>query len=104
MALGYEGSLYILAFDHRGSFQKKMFGIEGDPTERVYTCADTGSAVHGLHRVALAHLLAGEKRKRIMPVLVGHARAIRRHRRFQLPCRLIPRPAVAVPPQDRFSV
>ncbi len=32
MALGYEGDLYILAFDHRGSFQKKMFGIEGDPT------------------------------------------------------------------------
>jgi myo-inositol catabolism protein IolC len=32
MALGYDGRLYILAFDHRGSFQKKMFGIEGDPT------------------------------------------------------------------------
>ena len=32
MALGYHGKLYILAFDHRGSFQKKMFGIEGDPT------------------------------------------------------------------------
>ncbi len=32
MALGYAGKLYILAFDHRGSFQKKMFGIEGDPT------------------------------------------------------------------------
>jgi myo-inositol catabolism protein IolC len=32
MALGYDGILYILAFDHRGSFQKKMFGIEGDPT------------------------------------------------------------------------
>jgi myo-inositol catabolism protein IolC len=31
MALGYDGKLYILAFDHRGSFQKKMFGIEGDP-------------------------------------------------------------------------
>ena len=30
MALGYDGKLYILAFDHRGSFQKKMFGIEGD--------------------------------------------------------------------------
>ena len=30
--LGYDGKLYILAFDHRGSFQKKMFGIEGDPT------------------------------------------------------------------------
>jgi myo-inositol catabolism protein IolC len=32
MALGYDGKLYILAFDHRGSFQKKMFGIGGDPT------------------------------------------------------------------------
>jgi myo-inositol catabolism protein IolC len=32
MGLGYDGRLYILAFDHRGSFQKKMFGIEGDPT------------------------------------------------------------------------
>ncbi len=32
MALGYDGKLYILAFDHRGSFQKKMFGIESDPT------------------------------------------------------------------------
>jgi len=33
MALGYDGKLYILAFDHRGSFQKKMFGIQGDPTD-----------------------------------------------------------------------
>jgi len=31
MALGYDGKLYILAFDHRGSFIKR-FGIEGDPT------------------------------------------------------------------------
>ena len=34
MALGYDGKLYILAFDHRGSFQKKMFGIEGAPDAR----------------------------------------------------------------------
>src|SRR5688572_24221052 len=33
MTLGYDGTLYILAFDHRGSFQQKMFGIEGDPSE-----------------------------------------------------------------------
>ncbi|HWH32980.1 MAG TPA: DUF2090 domain-containing protein [Egibacteraceae bacterium] len=32
MDLGYSGALYILAFDHRGSFQKKMFGIAGEPT------------------------------------------------------------------------
>ncbi|HEY6566339.1 MAG TPA: DUF2090 domain-containing protein [Actinomycetota bacterium] len=31
MTIGYDGSLYILAFDHRGSFQKKFFGIEGAP-------------------------------------------------------------------------
>ena len=41
MALGYDGKLYILAFDHRGSFQKKMFGIEGDATpEESATIAD----------------------------------------------------------------
>jgi myo-inositol catabolism protein IolC len=32
MALGYDGKLYILAFDHRGSFQKKWYGIQSDPT------------------------------------------------------------------------
>jgi myo-inositol catabolism protein IolC len=32
MGLGYTKSLYILAFDHRGSFQKKMLGIPGEPT------------------------------------------------------------------------
>src|ERR1017187_1591912 len=31
MTLGYDGKLYILAFDHRGSFQKKFFGIQGEP-------------------------------------------------------------------------
>ncbi|MGH2724298.1 MAG: 2-deoxy-5-keto-D-gluconate 6-phosphate aldolase domain-containing protein [Actinomycetota bacterium] len=32
MTLGYDRDLYILAFDHRGSFQKKMLGIQGDPS------------------------------------------------------------------------
>ena len=31
MSLGYDGKLYILAFDHRGSFTKR-FGVEGEPT------------------------------------------------------------------------
>jgi myo-inositol catabolism protein IolC len=31
MQLGYDNKLYILAFDHRGSFQKKFFGIDGTP-------------------------------------------------------------------------
>ena len=33
MALGYDRPLYILAFDHRGSFQKKFFGVTGEPNE-----------------------------------------------------------------------
>jgi myo-inositol catabolism protein IolC len=32
MALGYDRPLYILAFDHRGSFQKKFFGVTGEPS------------------------------------------------------------------------
>jgi 5-dehydro-2-deoxygluconokinase len=41
MNLGYENTLYILAFDHRGSFQKKFFGIEGEPdAEQTAIIAD----------------------------------------------------------------
>jgi myo-inositol catabolism protein IolC len=32
MDIGYTRPLYILAFDHRGSFQKKLMGIAGQPT------------------------------------------------------------------------
>jgi myo-inositol catabolism protein IolC len=47
MALGYHGKLYILAFDHRGSFQKKMFGIEGDPTpEQTDTISDAKKLIY----------------------------------------------------------
>ena len=31
MQVGYDQKLFILAFDHRGSFQKKFFGIDGEP-------------------------------------------------------------------------
>src|SRR6476646_1670959 len=47
MSLGYDGKLYILAFDHRGSFQKKMFGIQGDPTpEQTDTIADAKHLIY----------------------------------------------------------
>src|SRR4051812_4469592 len=47
MPLGYDGKLYILAFDHRGSFQKKMFGIEGDPTpEETETISDAKHLIY----------------------------------------------------------
>ena len=41
MNLGYDQTLYILAFDHRGSFQKKFFGIDGEPdSEQTAIIAD----------------------------------------------------------------
>ncbi len=41
MQLGYDNRLYILAFDHRGSFQKKFFGIDGTPdSEQTAMIAD----------------------------------------------------------------
>jgi myo-inositol catabolism protein IolC len=32
MTLGFDGTLFMLAFDHRGSFQRKFFGIDGTPS------------------------------------------------------------------------
>ena len=43
--LGYSGKLYILAFDHRGSFTKR-FGVEGDPT-----AADNRRFADGKHLI-----------------------------------------------------
>src|ERR687891_1004331 len=46
MTLGYEGNLYILAFDHRGSFQKKMLGIQGQPSpEEAERISDAKSVI-----------------------------------------------------------
>jgi myo-inositol catabolism protein IolC len=54
MTLGYDEKLYILAFDHRGSFQKKFFGIEGEPdAEQTAIIADAKHLIfEGLLRVA----------------------------------------------------
>jgi myo-inositol catabolism protein IolC len=41
MNTGSDSKLYILAFDHRGSFQKKFFGIEREPdSEQTAIIAD----------------------------------------------------------------
>jgi myo-inositol catabolism protein IolC len=56
MALGYDGKLFILAFDHRGSFQKKMFGIEGDPDE-----GQTNTISDAKHLIFEGMLAAAEK-------------------------------------------
>ena len=54
MALGYDRHLFILAFDHRGSFQKKMFGISGEPNaDETATIADAKSVIFDGLRKAL---------------------------------------------------
>jgi myo-inositol catabolism protein IolC len=54
MTLGYDGKLYILAFDHRGSFQKKFFGIEGMPgPEEAQRIIDAKKVVFEGMQVAL---------------------------------------------------
>lgn len=46
LGLGYDGDLFILAFDHRGSFVSKLFGIEGAPTaDDAARIADAKSVV-----------------------------------------------------------
>jgi myo-inositol catabolism protein IolC len=57
MNLGYDQQLYILAFDHRGSFQKKFFGIEGEPdSEQTAIIAD---AKHLIYEGLLQAVVAG---------------------------------------------
>ena len=44
--LGYQRDLYLLAFDHRGSFQKQLLGISGTPTrEEAARIADTKTLI-----------------------------------------------------------
>ncbi|MBA3728468.1 MAG: DUF2090 domain-containing protein [Actinobacteria bacterium] len=55
MALGYDKNLYILAFDHRGSFQKKMLGIAGDPSpEETERISDAKAVIFDGFREAIA--------------------------------------------------
>jgi myo-inositol catabolism protein IolC len=57
MNLGYDQPLYVLAFDHRGSFQKKFFGIEGEPdAEQTAIIAD---AKHLIFEGLLGAVAAG---------------------------------------------
>ncbi|HEX4563233.1 MAG TPA: DUF2090 domain-containing protein [Solirubrobacteraceae bacterium] len=57
MEPGYEHKLFILAFDHRGSFQKKFFGIDGDPDpEQTAIIAD---AKHLIFEGVLQAVAAG---------------------------------------------
>jgi 5-dehydro-2-deoxygluconokinase len=45
--IGWQGSLYFLAFDHRGAFYRHLFGIDADPTpDQVARIADAKRVVY----------------------------------------------------------
>lgn len=55
MSVGYDKDLYILPFDHRGSFQTKMFGWKGDLTaEQTKEIADTKAVIYDGFKAAIA--------------------------------------------------
>ena len=55
MSLGYEGILQMLAFDHRASFQKDLFGIPGIPSaQQSASIADSKATILDGLRLAVA--------------------------------------------------
>jgi 5-dehydro-2-deoxygluconokinase len=62
MTVGYDKDLYILPFDHRGSFQTKMFGWKGDLTpEQTKEIADTKAVIYDGFKAAVAGGVPKEK-------------------------------------------
>src|SRR5207245_9088601 len=55
MAIGFDKPLYILPFDHRGSFQTKMFGWKGTLTaEQTAEIAATKQVIYDGFKEAVA--------------------------------------------------
>jgi 5-dehydro-2-deoxygluconokinase len=62
MTVGYDKLLYILPFDHRGSFQTKMFGWKGDLTpEQTAEIAAAKQVVYDGFKAAVAGGVPKEK-------------------------------------------
>ena len=55
--LGFDKPLYILPFDHRGSFQKKMFGWEGTLTQEQ--TAEIAAAKRVIYKAFMTAVRAG---------------------------------------------
>ena len=62
MTLGFDRPLYILPFDHRGSFQKKLFGWEGMlTTDQTAEIAAAKHVTYDGFKAALADGVGEEK-------------------------------------------
>src|ERR1700731_449079 len=55
MAIGFNDPLYILPFDHRGTFQSKMFGWKGTLTpEQTAEIAAAKQVIYDAFKAAIA--------------------------------------------------
>src|SRR5256885_12032365 len=62
MTIGFDQPLYILPFDHRGSFQTKMFGWKGTLTaEQTEQVAAAKQVVYDGFKTALANGVPKDK-------------------------------------------
>ena len=62
MAIGFDKPLYILPFDHRGTFQEKMFGWKGKLTpEQTAEIASTKAVIYDAFKAAVAGGIPTEK-------------------------------------------
>jgi len=62
MNIGFDQPLYVLPFDHRGSFQTKMFGWKGDLTaEQTAEIAAAKQVIYDAFKAALAGGVAKQK-------------------------------------------
>src|SRR5579863_1603264 len=61
-AIGFDRPLYILPFDHRGSFQTKMFGWKGTLTaEQTAEIASAKQVIYDGFKAAVARGVAKDK-------------------------------------------
>jgi myo-inositol catabolism protein IolC len=71
---GYDKPLYILPFDHRGSFQKKMFGWPGVLTPgQIAEIADAKQVIFDGFRLAIKHGVEESKAGILVDELFGGA-------------------------------
>src|SRR5438874_1364232 len=74
MAIGFDQPLYVLPFDHRGSFQTKMFGWKGTLTpEQTAEIATAKQVVYAASTAALAAGVPNEKAGILMHEQCGAA-------------------------------
>jgi myo-inositol catabolism protein IolC len=74
MAVGYDKPLYVLPFDHRGSFQTKMFGWKGNLTaEQTAQVAAAKDVVSEGFKIALAGGVPKDKAGMLVDEQVGAA-------------------------------